>query len=83
MCDCEFLPDIYRLNLISFVLITHFQINAGFDRITTVPLQSKFLSQLDLHSGNLMKLFQKRGQLGQRLKKVVAQMADLSDTVGM
>ncbi|XP_039650143.1 uncharacterized protein LOC120555500 [Perca fluviatilis] len=45
------------------------EINAEFKRIATVPLQSKFLSQLDLHSDNLMKLFKKRGgQLGQRLK---------------
>ncbi|XP_045898487.1 uncharacterized protein LOC123966356, partial [Micropterus dolomieu] len=53
------------------------EINAEFKRITTVPLQSKFLSQLDLHSDNLMRLFQNRGgQLGKRLQRIIAQMAD-------
>ncbi|XP_062314210.1 uncharacterized protein LOC134018336 [Osmerus eperlanus] len=55
------------------------EINAEFKRITTVPLQSKFLSQLDLHSDKLMKLFEKRGQLGERLKTIKAQMADFDD----
>ncbi|KAL2091655.1 hypothetical protein ACEWY4_013918 [Coilia grayii] len=53
------------------------EINAEFKRITTVPLQSKFLSQLDLHSDNLIRLFQKRGgQLGERLRAIVAELAD-------
>lgn len=48
------------------------QINAEFKQITTVPLQSKFLSQLDLRSHNLTKLFKKRGgQLGERLMQVI------------
>ncbi|XP_045898695.1 uncharacterized protein LOC123966596 isoform X2 [Micropterus dolomieu] len=56
------------------------EINAEFKRITTVPLQSKFLSQLDLHSDNLMRLFQNRGgQLGKRLQRIIAQMADGMD----
>ncbi|XP_038573015.1 uncharacterized protein LOC119901501, partial [Micropterus salmoides] len=56
------------------------EINAEFKRITTVPLQSKFLSQLDLHSDNLMRLFQNRGgQLGKRLQRIIAQMADCDD----
>lgn len=57
-----------------------FQINAEFKRITTFPLQSKFLSQLDLHSDVLTRLFQKRGgQLGRKLKRNIAPMADVSD----
>ncbi|XP_026009335.1 uncharacterized protein LOC113013020 isoform X2 [Astatotilapia calliptera] len=56
------------------------EINAEFKRITTIPLQSKFLSQMDLHLDNLVKLFKRRGgQLGQRLKKVVAQMDNCED----
>ncbi|KAJ7998433.1 hypothetical protein DPEC_G00204880 [Dallia pectoralis] len=56
------------------------EINAEFKRITTVPLQSKFLSQLDLYSDNLVKLFKKKGgQLGERLKTIIAQMADCDD----
>lgn len=58
-----------------------FQINAEFKRITTVPLQSKFLSQLDLHSENLARLFEKRGgQLGEKLKRITAQIANASNT---
>lgn len=58
-----------------------FQINAEFKRITTGPLQSKFLSQLDLHSENLTQLFQKRGgQLGGKLKRIAAQIANASNT---
>ncbi|XP_038575119.1 uncharacterized protein LOC119902824 [Micropterus salmoides] len=49
-------------------------------RLQKVPLQSKFLSQLDLHSDNLMRLFQNRGgQLGKRLQRIIAQMADCDD----
>ncbi|KAF3838956.1 hypothetical protein F7725_015245, partial [Dissostichus mawsoni] len=56
------------------------EINSEFKRITTKPLQSKFLSQLDLHSGTLMKLFQKRGgQLGGRLETIISQMANCDD----
>lgn len=56
------------------------EINAEFKRITTVPLQSKFLSQLDLHSDNLFKLFrQKGGQLARRLQTTIDQMAECDD----
>ncbi|XP_037643389.1 uncharacterized protein LOC119498484 isoform X2 [Sebastes umbrosus] len=56
------------------------EINAEFKRITTVPLQPKFLSQLDHYSDNLTRMFQKRGgQLGARLKTIIAQMADCDD----
>ncbi|CAL8334529.1 unnamed protein product [Arctogadus glacialis] len=52
------------------------EINAEFKRITTVPLQSRFLSQLDVHT-ELTRLFQRRGgHLGQKLKTTIAQMAD-------
>ncbi|KAF5894172.1 sterile alpha motif domain-containing protein 3-like isoform X1, partial [Clarias magur] len=36
-------------------------INAEFRRITTLPLQSKFLSQLDRFSDDLLKVFLKKG----------------------
>ncbi|KAL6456496.1 hypothetical protein MHYP_G00350400 [Metynnis hypsauchen] len=36
------------------------EINAEFKRITTMLLQSKFLSQLDVHSKKLMKLYKKK-----------------------
>ncbi|KAL6460119.1 hypothetical protein MHYP_G00174190 [Metynnis hypsauchen] len=56
------------------------EINAEFKRITTMPLQSKFLSQLDVHSKKLMKLFKKRGgQIGRRLENIVAPMVEDDD----
>ncbi|XP_014824078.1 PREDICTED: uncharacterized protein LOC106904307 isoform X2 [Poecilia mexicana] len=56
------------------------EINAEFKRITTIPLHSKFFSQLDLHCDNLRKLFKRRGgQLGQKLRQIVAQMDDCED----
>lgn len=39
---------------------SHFQINAEFKQITTMPLQSRFLSQLDVHSESLMRLLDGR-----------------------
>ncbi|KAJ7995377.1 hypothetical protein DPEC_G00243940 [Dallia pectoralis] len=49
------------------------QVNAEFKRITTIPLQSKFMSQLDVYSEKLLKMFQGRGgELGRRLKSVMA-----------
>ncbi|KAL7872442.1 hypothetical protein SRHO_G00074250 [Serrasalmus rhombeus] len=53
------------------------EINAEFRRITTMPLQSRFLSQLDLHSANLLRVFVKRsGQQGKMLRDIVAMMTD-------
>nr|XP_023653589.1 uncharacterized protein LOC111836495 isoform X2 [Paramormyrops kingsleyae] len=37
------------------------EINAEFRRITTLPLQSKFMSQLDRFSDDLLKVFSKKG----------------------
>uniref|UniRef100_A0A9J7XX98 Uncharacterized protein n=1 Tax=Cyprinus carpio carpio TaxID=630221 RepID=A0A9J7XX98_CYPCA len=45
------------------------QISAEFQRITTVNLEPKFMSMLDLHSPKLLSLFQvKKGALGERLR---------------
>ncbi|KAJ4921896.1 hypothetical protein JOQ06_024060 [Pogonophryne albipinna] len=50
-------------------------INAEFKRITTIPLQSKFLSQLDLYSANLLKMFESTtGQKGKKLKALTNNM---------
>lgn len=52
-----------------------FQINAEFKRITTMPLQSRFLSQLDLLSESLLRVFAKRsGEQGKKLKDIAAMM---------
>lgn len=54
------------------------QINAEFKRITTMPLQSRFLSQLDMLSDKLIKLFENRGgQIGKRLKSMLARMTEV------
>ncbi|CAL8384054.1 unnamed protein product [Arctogadus glacialis] len=54
-----------------------FQINAEFKRVTTMPLQSKFISQIDLHSASLLRVFEKRsGQQGQKLRDMAAMMTD-------
>ncbi|XDV12036.1 hypothetical protein PO909_000791 [Leuciscus waleckii] len=51
------------------------EINAEFRRITTVPLQSKFLSQLDRFSDDLLKVFTKRGGVvNKRIQDVMVPM---------
>ncbi|XP_041840519.1 uncharacterized protein LOC121639392 [Melanotaenia boesemani] len=51
------------------------EVKAEFKRITTVELQSKFFSQLDAHSENLMKVFaRKGGVLGKKIKAVMLPM---------
>lgn len=55
------------------------EINAEIKRIATIPPQTKFLAQLDLHLGNLVKLVNRRGELGLILKRIVAQMHNCED----
>ncbi|KAI3351698.1 hypothetical protein L3Q82_020531, partial [Scortum barcoo] len=51
------------------------EINAEFKRITTMPLQSRFLSQLDLLSESLLRVFAKRsGEQGKKLKDIAPMM---------
>ncbi|CAI5681570.1 unnamed protein product [Oreochromis niloticus] len=52
------------------------EINAEFKPITTMPLQSRFLSQIDVLSDKLMKVFKTRGgQIGRRLQNILEPMA--------
>lgn len=52
-----------------------FQINAEFKRITNMPLQSRFLSQLDFLSENLLRVFaMQSGEQGKKLKDIAAMM---------
>ncbi|XP_071351291.1 uncharacterized protein [Trachinotus anak] len=54
------------------------EVNAEFLRITTKPLQSKFLSQMDHFSDKLIQIFQSKGGVkGQKIKHILA-MTDLS-----
>ncbi|XP_046706911.1 uncharacterized protein LOC124386909 [Silurus meridionalis] len=51
------------------------EVCAEFKRITTVHLQSKFFSQLDVHSANLIKAYSKKGGfIGRRLKSIMTPM---------
>lgn len=51
------------------IFSSYFKISAEFQRITTVNLEPKFMSMLDLHSPKLLSLFQvKKGALGERLR---------------
>ncbi|XP_076146592.1 uncharacterized protein LOC143131083 isoform X2 [Alosa pseudoharengus] len=59
-------------------LFTLRELCAEFKRITIVNLQSKFFSQLDAQSANLMKAFSKKGgTLGRRLKRIVVPMTEV------
>ncbi|CAL9704527.1 unnamed protein product [Knipowitschia caucasica] len=54
-----------------------YEINAEFKRLTTIPLQSRFLSQLDILSNKLLALFKKRGgQIGKKLQELMKSMTD-------
>lgn len=55
------------------------EINAEFKRIATIPPQTKFLAQLDLHLDNLVKSVSRRGELGLILERIVAQMDNCED----
>ncbi|CAI5678324.1 unnamed protein product [Oreochromis niloticus] len=77
MSDCSLLPGIKPLKLIP--LCSCFQINAEFKRIATIPPQTKFLAQLDLHLSNLVKLVNRRGELGLILERIVAQKDNCED----
>uniref|UniRef100_A0AAQ5ZT10 Uncharacterized protein n=1 Tax=Amphiprion ocellaris TaxID=80972 RepID=A0AAQ5ZT10_AMPOC len=57
------------------------EVNAEFLRITTKPLQSKFMSQFDHFSDKLLKIFKSKGGMkGQRIKGVLA-ISDLCDNI--
>ncbi|KAJ4946374.1 hypothetical protein JOQ06_024041, partial [Pogonophryne albipinna] len=50
-------------------------VNAEFTRITTVPLLPTFMSQLDRHLSQLMKVFKKKGgTAGRNLGLIMAAM---------
>ena len=59
--------------LMYFLSLFHWQINAEFMRITTLPLQAKFFGQHDQYTPNLMKVFSSGG--GAARKKLRLLMA--------
>uniref|UniRef100_A0A3P9HSY4 PB1 domain-containing protein n=1 Tax=Oryzias latipes TaxID=8090 RepID=A0A3P9HSY4_ORYLA len=57
------------------------KLNAEFQRITTVQLQSKFFMELDALSPRLLKVYAKKGGLqGQKLRRVLVPMTQTDDT---
>ncbi|XP_016430365.1 uncharacterized protein LOC107757411 [Sinocyclocheilus rhinocerous] len=69
----EDLPMVTDLQSRWPALFTVNEINAEFMRITTVPLMSKFLAQLDKYTANLQKVFSsKGGASGQKISRIMA-----------
>lgn len=64
-CRCWWFLWTFTLDLLywfqSSVLCYLCQINAEFLRITTVPLEAKFMAQLDTHSSQLLKVIRAKG----------------------
>ncbi|KAF4116599.1 hypothetical protein G5714_004088 [Onychostoma macrolepis] len=54
------------------------KVSTEFKRITTIHLQSKLFSELDVHSANLMKVYAKKG--GVQGKKIKTIMAPITQT---
>ncbi|XP_049322989.1 uncharacterized protein LOC111197377 isoform X2 [Astyanax mexicanus] len=60
------------------------EVSAEFERITTVPLLTRFFSKLDLHSAKLLKVFAKRGGVqGRKIMQHVTAMAQVSDVAAI
>ncbi|XP_029956485.1 sterile alpha motif domain-containing protein 3-like isoform X1 [Salarias fasciatus] len=59
-------------------LFSEQEVEAEFSRITTVPLRSKFMQQLDHHTARLLTIFRKKGgAAGLKIRKI---MKDLDKT---
>ncbi|XP_033981450.1 uncharacterized protein LOC117478557 [Trematomus bernacchii] len=62
-------------------LFSEREVEAEFARITTVPLRSKFMQQLDHHSSKLLRIFQKKGgAAGQKIRNIMAEY-DKNDAI--
>lgn len=59
------------------------EINTEFMRITTVPLEFKFLAMLDQYSDSLMKLFQNKGGVTGRTIKNIMQPISQNNSIDM
>ena len=52
-------------------------------RITTAPLVSKFLAQLDQHTAQLIKVFEKKGgSAGMKIRKMLAPITQVYFVIG-
>jgi hypothetical protein len=52
------------------------QINAEFMRVTTVPLEKKFLAQLDKHTSKLLEVIRSKGGRVKEQTKATLQVLD-------
>ncbi|XP_077963557.1 uncharacterized protein LOC120833115 [Gasterosteus aculeatus] len=52
------------------------EINAEFMRVTTVPLETKFLAQLDKHTSKLLEVIRSKGGRVKELTKATFQVLD-------
>lgn len=60
-----------------------FQVEAEFVRITTAPLVSKFLAQLDQHTAQLIKVLTKKGgSAGRKMTTILAPIAQVCFAIG-
>ncbi|XP_056295664.1 uncharacterized protein LOC130209821 isoform X2 [Pseudoliparis swirei] len=65
-------------------LFSESQLNAEFTRITTIPLLSTFMAQLDHYSSQLMKVFKKKGgAAGRSISQIMAAMDQDVDFAGL
>lgn len=65
-------------------LFSESQLNAEFTRITTIPLLSTFMAQLDHYSSQLMKVFKKKGgAAGRSINQIMAAMDQDVDFAGL
>ncbi|XP_034054551.1 dynamin-A-like isoform X6 [Gymnodraco acuticeps] len=56
----------------SILYLSFIQVNAEFKRITTINLQSKFFSSLDIHSTSLIDVYTKKGGVqGKKIKSIM------------
>ncbi|KAB5542335.1 hypothetical protein PHYPO_G00090480 [Pangasianodon hypophthalmus] len=71
----EDLPFILEFKKRWPALFTEREVSAEFSRITTVPLVSKFMGQLDQFSAQLLKIFKKKGGTGaQKITSILSVM---------
>ena len=70
----------YIFKVLSACSVFIFQINAEFIRVTTVPLETKFLAQLDKHSHKLLEVIRSKGG---RVKEQTTRTLQVLDEVSI
>ncbi|XP_077072666.1 uncharacterized protein LOC143746383 [Siphateles boraxobius] len=62
-------------------LFTEREVSAEFSRITTIPLVSKFMGQLDHFSAQLLRIFRKKGGTATQKMTNILSVMDQNDTI--